>query len=217
MLIIRTLAFLAILARVDSGLNIGGRMKVRFAITAACLLLAGWICTGHAQGSGSKPAVLNDAAAALGGAERIRAVKNIKLVGYAQYAYQIGGGNIDGSPHAPQKYQAANDLTRVYDLQNNRWQATERRNFLFPFAAPFGHSFAPMNLILDGDIAYDIAPDGKVGAYSAMGRRRAAPGWPAHATHVDGEQSCRRRAHGIGSGDQGRQARVAKASSPSSI
>ena len=149
-------------------------MRARFAFLAASLVLASWVTTGHAQ---SKPAVLNEAATALGGAERIRAVKNITLVGYAQYAYQMGGGNIDGSPNAPQKYQAANDLRRVYDLQNNRWQATERRNFLFPFAAVFGHAFAPTNLILDGDIAYDTAPDGKVARI---------PRWVDGVLHLDG-------------------------------
>jgi hypothetical protein len=149
-------------------------MRARFAFVVASLVLASWVTTGHAQ---SKPAVLNEAATALGGAERIRAVKNITLVGYAQYAYQMGGGNIDGSPNAPQKYQAANDLRRIYDLQNNRWQATERRNFLFPFAAVFGHAFAPTNLILDGDIAYDTAPDGKVARI---------PRWVDGVLHLDG-------------------------------
>ena len=27
---------------------------------------------------------------------------------------------------------------------------------LFPFLAPFGHSWAPVNQVLDGDIAFDI-------------------------------------------------------------
>jgi len=137
-------------------------MKARFLVTAVGLVIAGWASTGLAQGSGSKPAILNETATALGGAERIRAVKNITLVGYAHYAYQFGGGNIDASPDAPQKYQAANDLKRVYDLENNRFQQTERRNFLFPFAAVFGHAYMPVNLILDGDLAYNIAPDGKM-------------------------------------------------------
>jgi glyoxylase-like metal-dependent hydrolase (beta-lactamase superfamily II) len=101
------------------------------------------------------------AAEALGGLERVKAVKNITLVGYGQYAYMFGGGNITGSPNAPQKYQAANDLKRVYDLENGRFQQFERRNFLFPFAAVFGHAYTPVSQILDGDIAYDILPDGK--------------------------------------------------------
>jgi glyoxylase-like metal-dependent hydrolase (beta-lactamase superfamily II) len=50
---------------------------------------------------------------------------------------------------------AANDLSRVYDLANGRFQMRERRNMVFPFLAPFGHSFALNDNILDGDIAFD--------------------------------------------------------------
>jgi glyoxylase-like metal-dependent hydrolase (beta-lactamase superfamily II) len=97
------------------------------------------------------------AAMALGGLERIRAIKNITLNGYGQYAYQFGGGRITGAPDAPEKYMAANEMRRVYDLEHNRFQLAERRNMLFPFLAPFGHSWAPVNLVLDGDLAYDLA------------------------------------------------------------
>ena len=104
----------------------------------------------------SARAVAGQAAEALGGAKRVGAVKNITLAGYGQYAYMFGGGRITGSPDAPQKYQAANDLRRVYDLEHGRFQQLERRNMLFPFLAAFGHSFAQNNLILDGDIAFDV-------------------------------------------------------------
>jgi glyoxylase-like metal-dependent hydrolase (beta-lactamase superfamily II) len=96
------------------------------------------------------------AAAALGGADRLRALKNITLSGYAQYAYQFGGGRITGQPGAPDKYMEANELRRVYDLEHNRFQRVERRNMLFPFLAPFGHSWAPVNQVLDGDVAFDL-------------------------------------------------------------
>lgn len=109
----------------------------------------------------SPSAVIDAAAAALGGAERLRALRNFTLVGYGQYAYQHGGGNISPLPGAPMKYQAANDLRRVYDLENNRWRLSERRVFLFPFAAYGGHNFAPVNQVLDGDVAYNVNPDGK--------------------------------------------------------
>ena len=54
------------------------------------------------------------AAAAMGGADRLRALRNITLVGYGQYAYQQGGGNITSLPTAPQKFIAANDLRRIH-------------------------------------------------------------------------------------------------------
>ncbi len=123
---------------------------------------------GHSAATGtSGPAMPADAArvlarsaAALGGWDRIRAVRNITLIGYGQYAYVYGAGNITGDPEAPQKYEAANDLRRVYDLENGRYQQLERRNELFPFALPSGHDFHLLNQILDGDIAYDVAADG---------------------------------------------------------
>jgi glyoxylase-like metal-dependent hydrolase (beta-lactamase superfamily II) len=103
--------------------------------------------------------LLDQAATALGGDERVRSIKSITLTGYGQYAYMFGGGRITGSPDAPEKYQAANDLRRVYDLEHGRFQQLERRNMLFPFLATFGHSFALINLILDGDVAFDVNGD----------------------------------------------------------
>ena len=104
----------------------------------------------------SNRTVVSQAAKALGGEARVRAVRNITLAGYGQYAYMFGGGRISGSPDAPEKYIAANDLRRVYDLEHGRFQQLERRNMLFPFLAAFGHSFALNNFVLDGDIVYDV-------------------------------------------------------------
>src|SRR3954468_17511387 len=132
-------------------------------------LIAGTVVIGAIVGSSATqigraqtaPArvVVERAAAALGGIERIRAVKNITLHGYGQYAYQMGGGRISASPDAPEKYMAANDLTRVYDLEHDRFQMRERRNMLFPFLGPFGHSFALNDNRIDGDVAFDVNGD----------------------------------------------------------
>ena len=108
--------------------------------------------------------------------DRVRAVKNLTLVGYGQYAYMFGGGRITGSPDAPEKYQAANDLRRVYDLEHGRFQQLERRNMLFPFLAAFGHSYALNNLILDGDIAYDVNGD----------KAARVPRWSENPLQLDG-------------------------------
>ena len=128
--------------------------------------MVGLLTTVHAQVHPGPQAVptsarglLDQAARALGGTERVRSIKSITLAGYGQYAYMFGGGRITGSPDAPEKYQAANDLRRVYDLEHGRFQQLERRNMLFPFLAAFGHSFALNNLILDGDIAFDVNGD----------------------------------------------------------
>ena len=101
--------------------------------------------------------LIDQAVESLGGSARISQVRNVTLAGYGQYAYMFGGGRISSSPQAPEKYIAANSLRRVFDLEHGRFQQQERRNMLFPFLALFGHSYAPNNQILDGDVAYDIS------------------------------------------------------------
>jgi glyoxylase-like metal-dependent hydrolase (beta-lactamase superfamily II) len=114
------------------------------------------LAAGQQPAAPASASLVQRAATALGGADRLRAVRNITLSGYAQYAYQFGGGRITGEPGAPDKYIEANELRRVYDLEHDRFQLIERRNMLFPFLAPFGHSWAPVNQVLDGDLAYDL-------------------------------------------------------------
>lgn len=104
--------------------------------------------------------IIEQSAKVLGGVDRIRDLHTMTLYGYAQYAYMWGGGNITASPDAPQKLIEANYLQRVWDFDNDGFQLKERRNMLFPFASEFGHSFFPLNQILDGNIAYNKLPDG---------------------------------------------------------
>src|ERR1051325_3155253 len=104
---------------------------------------------------------IDAAASALGGADRIRALRNLTLVGYAQYAYQNGGGNISPLPGAPQKFIAANDYRRIYDLEHGRMYHQERRNDLFPFAIYGGHDFALQRQLLDGAVAYNLNANGQ--------------------------------------------------------
>lgn len=150
----------------------------KLGLAATLIVVAQIAAVPHVRAQSAAATDVAEAAAeALGGLERIRSVRNITLIGYGQYAYQFGGGNITASPNAPQKWQAANELRRVYDLENERFQQLERRNFLFPFAAPFGHNFAPVNLVLDGDVAYDITPAGEA--------QRVAD-WSENPLYVDG-------------------------------
>ncbi len=119
---------------------------------------------------------IEKSAEALGGLDKILSIRNMTLIGYGQWAYQYGGGNIDGDPNAPQKWNAANDLRRVYDLENDRFQILERRNYLFPFAGTFGHNFAQVNQIIDGMIGYNIRPNGaavRIGDTRGQGSQRA--------------------------------------------
>jgi hypothetical protein len=100
------------------------------------------------------------AAAAMGGLDRIQALKNIRLIGYGQYGYMFGGGNITGDANAPMKFEAANNLERVWDLEHGRYQQLERRNYLFPFAIPAGHDYHLNDNRFDGEVPYDILPSG---------------------------------------------------------
>lgn len=138
------------------------------AVTVAIVLGLLMLQSPHAQNAPgpqvpgtSAKAAIDAAAAALGGGDRLRALRNITLMGYGQYAYQNGGGNITALPDAPLKLIAANDLKRVYDVEHHRYRQQERRNDLFPFAAYGGHSFALATQVLDGDIAYNVSEKGE--------------------------------------------------------
>jgi len=115
--------------------------------------------TGSVPGSTAADAI-NAVVEAMGGQERIMQVRNITMMGYGHYAYQDGGGNITSLPDAPQKYIQANDLRRIYDLENDRYYEQERNNDLFPFAIYRGHDFALqrriMDASLDGAVAYNL-------------------------------------------------------------
>jgi glyoxylase-like metal-dependent hydrolase (beta-lactamase superfamily II) len=146
-------------------------------ITALVLLAATSAEPASAAAVSGAQAPIIEAANALGGLERIRAVKNITLIGYGMWAYQFGGGNVTASPVAVQRYLAANDMRRVYDLEHDRFQQLERRDMLFTFARAAPTQWQPFNLVLDGDIAYDVDPSGKA---------TRTPRWIASAWYVDG-------------------------------
>ena len=125
-------------------------------LIAACVTI---LASGLATAADPATKIIDEAVVALGGASQVKSVRNITLAGYAQYAYMMGGGRIDPTPEAPEKYIAANALRRVYDVEHDRFQMMERRNMLFPFLATFGHNYALNDLILDGDIPYDVGQD----------------------------------------------------------
>jgi glyoxylase-like metal-dependent hydrolase (beta-lactamase superfamily II) len=112
----------------------------------------------HAQTGNQSAAasmLVQQATEALGGAQHLRDVRNITLAGYGQWAWVDGAEEISASPHVPIKYEAVNDLRRVYDLENDRFQARERGFMLFPFLAGNSYNFTLTDKRLDGDIAYD--------------------------------------------------------------
>jgi hypothetical protein len=105
---------------------------------------------------------INTAAEALGGKDRILSVKTLKIHGYGQQAYQNGGGNITASPDAPQKWINVNGLERTIDLEHGRMHLQQRlvQDFVFAYARNMNGD-TRVNQFLEGDIAYNIGPDGK--------------------------------------------------------
>jgi hypothetical protein len=57
---------------------------------------------------------------ALGGHDRVMALKTLQIIGYGELAYFNGGGNITGHPDAAQKWQKVLEYTRTIDLEHWR-------------------------------------------------------------------------------------------------
>lgn len=104
-----------------------------------------------AQGSSGARQAVDAAAAAMGGAARIRAVKTLKVWGYGENAYQDGGGNIDPSPRAPQKWINVNAQQRWIDIEHGRMhlQQHNANNFVMS-AANLMTGAVRLNLNFDG-------------------------------------------------------------------
>ena len=94
------------------------------------------------------------AADALGGRDRVMAVKTLQIIGYGELAYFNGGGNITGDPAAPQKWQKVLEYTRTIDLEHSRTRVQQRLKMDFVFASTAGQlGLNRTNETLDGDIA----------------------------------------------------------------
>ncbi|HEY6814386.1 MAG TPA: MBL fold metallo-hydrolase [Croceibacterium sp.] len=120
-------------------------------------LLAGAFAlpSGAAAQQDSARAVLEQAAEAMGGLERLQGLDTIVLTGFGQRVYYQGGGFLTGDKHAPPKWQAVTDAQRTFDLQGERALNQERRAFEFPFAGLFGLDFARSATLQTGDLLLD--------------------------------------------------------------
>ncbi len=128
-------------------------MRRTFTISAALALLA--VAAGaHAQQQAAR-ALLEDAADAMGGLERLRALDVVVLTGFGQQINQLGGSSLSPDPRAPTKWQAVRAAERTLDLESERALRTDRRSFLFPFAAEFGHSWNRSSTVQTGRAVLD--------------------------------------------------------------
>ena len=119
--------------------------------------------------------VIDGAAEALGGRQRILALKSIKIEGYGQIAYQNGGGNISTSPDAPQKWVNVPEYEKIIDLEHRRMRVRQRQHNQFVFASVDGYLGRTVTIAaLDGDVAYNVGADGRAtrAASAAAAARR---------------------------------------------
>lgn len=144
-------------------------------LDAALLLVGVLIAAGtHAQNAMDERALINAAAEALGGVERIQALRTIRFRGYGHEAYQDGGSEITTEPAAPEKVTNLTAYERVIDLANDRTRVQAKVSRAFVFAARAMMEGLPISQALDGEIAYDVGRDGRARRVSseAASRRR---------------------------------------------
>jgi glyoxylase-like metal-dependent hydrolase (beta-lactamase superfamily II) len=143
----------------------------RGAYLIVALALAG---AAHAQRADAAREVVARAAEALGGAQRIQALRTMRLRGYGHDAYQDGGSLITTEPTAPEKMTIITAYERVIDLANDRTRVRAKQSRAFVFAAQAMMEGRPINQALDGDVAFDVAPGGaarRLSSEVAMRRR----------------------------------------------
>jgi glyoxylase-like metal-dependent hydrolase (beta-lactamase superfamily II) len=128
----------------------------------AVFLVVGLCVTGKVQAQADADArqVVTRAAQALGGVERIQALRTMRLRGYGHDAYQDGGSLITTEPTAPEKMTILTAYERVIDLANDRTRVRAKQSRAFVFAALSMMEGRPIDQALDGAVAFDVAPGG---------------------------------------------------------
>jgi glyoxylase-like metal-dependent hydrolase (beta-lactamase superfamily II) len=136
--------------------------------------LAAYVASSAAQSSSNVGrALIERAAEALGGRDRILAIKTLTIEGYGQLAYQNGGGNITSSVDAPQKWIDINDYVRVVDLEHGRSRVRQRQSNDFVFAAAQNMKGVVSTQGNDGAVAFNIGANGvATRASTAVARAR---------------------------------------------
>ncbi len=135
------------------------QLAKRFGAAALALgLCAGSVA--QAQPTGDARQVVTRAAEALGGAERIQALKTMRLRGYGHDPYQDGGSLITTEVTAPEKMTIITAYERVIDLTNSRTRVRAKQSRAFVFAAEAMMTGRPLDQRLDGDVAFDVAAGG---------------------------------------------------------
>lgn len=117
-------------------------------------------------------AVVVDAANALGGVDRITALRTLRLRGYGHEAYQDGGSEITTEERAPEKMTNLTAYQREIDFANGRTLVRARLSRAFVFAARAMMQGMPIAQALDGEVAFDPAANGTARRQSAAVAQR---------------------------------------------
>ena len=124
------------------------------------LVLGFGVAAGQAQDSDAARQAVLDAAAAMGGVERIEALRTLRLRGYGHEAYQDGGSEITTERSAPEKMTNLTAYERVIDVPGERTRVKARMFRAFVFAARAMMQGQPLHQVLDGTVAYDVPVNG---------------------------------------------------------
>lgn len=145
-------------ARMSQQCSFTGRHLLHW--TLALLLCACTSLGAMAQPAGAERQLLLDAAQAMGGLERIEALRTLRLRGYGHEAYQDGGSEITTEAAAPEKMTNLTAYERSIDVANERTRVRARAFRAFVFAARAMMQGLPLHQVLDGSIAWDVPAAG---------------------------------------------------------
>jgi hypothetical protein len=129
------------------------------------LMIAAVLTGGCAQTPPDRQAI-DDAAAALGGADRIQAVRTIVMEGGGTNGAM--GGSV--TPDDPPNTFKVTDYRRTLDLQNGRMRLQQVRTAQFPFALATVNHFDQR---LDGDVGFNVPAAPGAGGAAAQPQRVA--------------------------------------------
>ncbi len=113
--------------------------------------------------------IINDAAAALGGSEQIQAVRTLTIEGEGT----LGNLGQDMRPDATSQTYTVTDYTRAIDLAAGRARVEQTRTPNFTYFQ--GPASQKQVMGIDGDVGYNVAPNGNAARVSdaAANNRRA--------------------------------------------
>ena len=136
---------------------------------------AAWFPQLRAQGPSPSAGLVTAAADALGGRDRLLAVRSIRMIGYGELIDGFGLSNIAADRYAPERLNNLLEMERTFDVANERMRVRERRRTNFTFAnAGANEGLNRVNQVIDGQVAYNVAANGdaaRVGGNAVIERR----------------------------------------------